>query len=415
MSSLKKTIQINPELFRMAGGKTRKNKEKKEKPKLLITPNSLKTKLLNRIKTHKDNELKEINETNTLKESETDKYTDEFYGALGYLSDLSKKHKKDMDKKRYEKAIEEKKQEINNKTVRHYPHVELELPPELQEPIKISNIEFNAPIEVEEKIGYVVDTEIPHGCLRNGQKPTYRTWKNQTRKNVPSTSTSISINQPQIGSGSITSVKEDMLDSQGPMNREQRLSLIKNKLKNLENSSKQPVKSNNPENRIKVKEPIPIHLANTDDSFNDALTNASLTDSLINNPIINKNNSEKFSLNTNANNNETNLPTKKRIKKTIRRKFTLGKSNIYRKVGVLIKDKNTRRKILNAQKELKKTPIGEVKKYLRTQGIIKVGSTAPNDVLRKTYETSRLAGEINNTNNEVLLHNFLNSEEPNNF
>jgi len=450
MSSLKKTIQINPELFKMAGGKTRKNKEKKEKPKLLITPNSLKTKLLNRIKSHKENELKEVNskDTNTLKENTlnpTDKYTDEFYGALGYLSDLSKKHKKDMDKIRYEKSMQGKKEDIHNKTVRHYPHVELELPHELQEPIKISNIEFNSPIEVEEKIGYAVDTEVPHGCLRNGQKPTYRTWKNQTRKNVPTTSTSA--NPSPIIPNTNT------LDT--PMNREQRLSLIKNKLKTLENSSKptiqslqslQSLQSNKIGNHIKIKEPI--RLANNNISINKNHINKNhinenlinenhinenlINENLINENIINeniinqdvlnedllfdKNNTQRLIRHNNSNNElrEPILPSKKLIKKTIRRKFTLGKSNIYRKVGVLIKDKNTRRKILNAHTELKKTSIGDIKKYLRAQGIIKIGSTAPNDVLRKTYENSRLAGEINNTNNEVLIHNFLNSDETNN-
>jgi hypothetical protein len=50
MSNLKKTIQINPELFRLTGSKTKKNREKKDIPTPIISPNNLKNKLLHRIR-----------------------------------------------------------------------------------------------------------------------------------------------------------------------------------------------------------------------------------------------------------------------------------------------------------------------------------------------------------------------------
>ena len=93
MSSVKKIIQINPELFKI-GGKTRKNRAKKDNNQnIIVSPNTLKPKLLKRIKEHKQLELNKQNFNNNTNKN-TNKnttYDDEFYGAINYLSELSKK------------------------------------------------------------------------------------------------------------------------------------------------------------------------------------------------------------------------------------------------------------------------------------------------------------------------------------
>jgi membrane-associated HD superfamily phosphohydrolase len=110
----------------------------------------------------------------------------------------------------------------------------------------------------------------------------------------------------------------------------------------------------------------------------------------------------------------TSMCTKQKIKRTTKRKYILGKSKNKRTVGVLLKDKNTRKQIIQAQKDLKSEPINDVKKYLRNHNLIKIGSFAPHDVVRKMYESAMFAGDITNNNEETMLHNFVkdNNEQP---
>ena len=113
-SSNKKTIKINPELFKISGSKSKTKTEKKlPSQPLLINSNSLKKQFLSRIKEHKTRETQlhditasavtiPINNNNTIDES-----PDEFYESINYLNSLSKKHKYDDDKLKYEKKQRE--------------------------------------------------------------------------------------------------------------------------------------------------------------------------------------------------------------------------------------------------------------------------------------------------------------------
>ena len=99
------------------------------------------------------------------------------------------------------------------------------------------------------------------------------------------------------------------------------------------------------------------------------------------------------------------------IKKTIKKNYILGRSKTHNRVGILIKDRDTRKKIIQAQKDLKRKPIHDIKLYLRDHGLIKVGTNAPNDVLRKIYESSIMTGEVQNYNKDILFHNFMKEKE----
>jgi hypothetical protein len=395
--STKKTIQINPELFKMPGNKTRKNKEKRAialNP--VVSPSNLKNKLLKRIKEHKTKELKgsdSIQSTNNSKEDNT--YTDEFYGAIDYLSGLKQKQKQQKN--------------LNNKTLKNQstpiitsnPHISLDLPPELAEPIKtpmVTNEIFN--------MNYKTNDEVPYGCLKNGKKKTYREWKELSSPSVyPELPDLVRPPTPPKRPDGIffTSLKDNKPTNQAEkintpsISREDRLEQIKNKLRKLEDqetSSKR--KAIEDFNRMEKEFIKPAEEKLLDDlpDFEDNKNSMPDIEELI------KQREEKI---------EKRNP-KQYLKKTVKRKFTLGKSDKLRRIAVLIKDKQTRKNIINTQKELKKTDITDVRKYLRQHGIIKVGSTCPSDILRKTFESAVLTGEITNTNKETLLHNFLNED-----
>jgi hypothetical protein len=432
--STKKTIQINPELFKLSGNKTRKNKEKKELTLTpLVSPNKLRQKYLNRIKEHKKNEIKNSSVT-----SNTPSNSDEFYNAIDYLN----KRKKDVEKEKYHKAL-------NNKTLKTYggatmqspsmqspinnnqyipllssinsPLVELELPFDLQEPMPTQSNYFSPTQPTTQStsqgnimnLKYKPPDDVPYGCLKGGVKPSYRSWI-QTRKNSEQQSSEMQIPSvrpptPPKRNMFIDAPLTTPLITSNPVptivdSREQRLEQIKHKLKKFqerENSSKPEYKTLN--STLEMLEP-----------FRPGGAIAAAATKMTLDPLIPFDDDKTEITNVQTIKEELKIPKgpelKNYIKRTIRRKFTLGRSDKLRKVGILLKDKQTRKNVLNAQKELKKTTITDVRKYLRQHGIIKVGSTAPNDVLRKTFESAMLAGEITNMNKDVLLHNFLNEE-----
>jgi hypothetical protein len=431
MSSIKKTIQINPDLFKINSNKTKKNREKKSfipSIKPIISPNILKNKLLNRIKEHKRKEnesleskhskLEEKVNNDTLLE-EKKNYTDEFNDSIEYLQSLSKQKKINNEKELYEKKMIKKREEIQNKTLKNNyssssssPFVHLELPEELAYTlVPVNNKEISDPNPIQLKTD-----DIPYGILKGGEKPTYREW-NKTRRNFEVTDPNAAI----------------VLNSNQSLNeRERRLQVLKEKIKHKKNSlpvtnpTLLPLLKNIDTNSTETNdtnESNDINDTNDTNDTNCTESNINLTDDLLNEKMMTQNFIQKqitpnFIQNNSVNNSnikdENKIPKKRFLKKTIKRKYTLGKSKIKKTVSVLMKDRFTRKKIISAQKDLKKKPIQEVKKYLRDHHLIKVGSNSPNDIIRKMYESAMLTGEVTNNNKDTLLYNFLKEDIPNN-
>ena len=260
MADVKKTIQINPEIFNI-GSRKNKTEKRKKHPGIapLISPNIIKNKLLNRIKEHKIAENSNKNNDNTSANSNTnnntkypkpnlvDKYSNEFNESLEYLQSLSKQKKKDEENER-------RKNYLLNKTVRNIipnsntntiPHVQLELPmelvnippPTIETPIIINKNNSQNNSQSNYSSNYKVDNELPYGCLKGGVKPTYRDL-NKTRKVYEVTNPSATFNVQNIN-----------------LEREQRLNILKAKIKEKERErerelEKEMTETHNPTFRI---------------------------------------------------------------------------------------------------------------------------------------------------------------------
>jgi hypothetical protein len=254
-----------------------------------------------------------------------------------------------LSKQKTDKQIlSKRKEELERKTLKNHNSY--------QHP----EINIDLPEEtIQPLINILPNNSPPYGILKGGTKPTYRDWTRTQRNNNVVTS-------PEIN--------KEKLD------RESRLQKLREKLKFKQLEEELLMVDNN------------------------------TADNTANNTV--QNTPDNTGDNTSQNAPEDDIiAIKKTTTRTIKKKYTLGKSKIKKTVAILIKDRGTRKNILSAQKELKKKPMDDIKIYLREHNLIKIGSNAPNDVIRKMYESSMLSGEISNSNADILLHNFSKSDK----
>ena len=403
-----KTIKINPELFGIKKKKTQKNLTEKIKPKPNIDSNNLKRRLINKIKEHKsknNNFLEQSEQIKSQNQSTDNNNLNEFEESIQYLTQLANTHRiknslTSSNNNNNNNDNNNTNNNNNNKTLKQLNSnpidlVHLELPDDLKTNLPtISNNQLTAQIirnKPNMKLNYISSNkqEPPYyGCLKNGNKPTYREW-NKTQKNIQG----LVIDNP---------LPDNIVNP-----REKKLQMLREKMKNTPNIPRQ---------HIMPQQPVPIISPNviktpSIPSIPSIPLNTFSIDKEIEKPIERTINQSQ-GVNLDVKNNLTENKLKNKItKKTIRRKYTIGKSKKNRTMSILIKNTKTKKRILEAHKELKKKNINEIKNYLKEHGLIKAGTTAPVNVIRQMYEASILTGDITNKNNNILLHNFLADNE----
>ena len=358
----KKVLTINPELFTFSANKTKKNKPSEPKQEKIRIKNQINRKndtlrrqsLLKMIRKHQEERYKRLFEENNNNKPDI--------SINNQTNDINKFNREFDGAREYLDKLT-KKNEMNvpkNTTLRAYPNPN-------PSPNVLPNIHDTINNSSNSNYTHVnnpIDITPTYGCLKNGNLPTYRNYMNKTQSN-----------RPKITVGGDTPL-----------------------ISNVEN--------------MNMRNTIPSHTT----MVNNIQTHLpSTSNTIMENKIydgMKKVNEIKQQQSVLTKTGMGGKPKKMKRRKTLRRTYKIGRSSVSPTVSVLVSNKTLRNRITTKSQLLKQTPIQEVKKYLIKQGVIRVGSITPNDVLRKMYESMILiCGEIKNHNPDTLLYNYINDTD----
>ena len=396
----KKTISINPLLFQLNKKNKTQKKEKKEKPIPLISPNILKKNLLQKIKDHQNEQKNVSNATldNNAKDTlNNNAFSDEFKNSINYLSNLINKTK--MKNRTLKKQNNEYNNNNNNNS---------------SSPAILENSFEENLISTTPMINSNINRQLMNTQPMNTQPMNTQPMNTQPINTQPINTQPI--NTQPINTHPINNVIPDsFLDnssiSQHPSS---------NKNMGINNQIDPPYGCLKNANKPTYRNWLRHTQKNRDNhdninSLESKMNNSNNIENNVSNNINNANNTreDKLSQIKNKFNQDSIIDNEAKstnciIKKTIKKKYKLGKSKKKSIISVLIKGSTFRQKIANEKHNLSKKNINQVKIYLKKHGLLKSGSSCPNDILRKMYEDSILTGYVTNKNKDTLIHNFLN-------
>jgi hypothetical protein len=387
-----KTIKVNPIFLGSSGSSFgMKNKTRKEKPAgvSLGQANSIKKKLIARIKNFQQHSQQNSQQNNNKEWNSRDEtpLNDAFGDSVQFLDNLARDKE---EQKRERKNTSLKKRQLPQANA--YMHIATELPPELDwntiAPVKVQAPTMQAqPMQAQpmqaQQVQWQAAPQPSYGNLKKGgTKPTYRTWLRTTQKQKPVFKPSINI---------LEDIEENpqtiMFDTDTKPIVSMSAPLVSAPLVSAPLVSA-PLVSAPLVSAPLVSAPLVSAPLVSAPLVSAPLVSAPLVSAPAYIPSL--------------------KPRRKRITRTL--KYKLGK-HANGKVSVLIKNSQTRRKVQTEQALLKQKSILDIKNDLRSKNLLKVGSTAPSDVLRHLYEQSILAGQVENKAKETLIHNYFNEEK----
>lgn len=373
-----KSIKINMADFNTTRKKT-KNK----------IPNANSIKIKSAVNTPKPDTLKKRTLLKLIRQQQEDRYNKLFGTNDSTPSKIKSpvvpeivEMKNEVDKaKEYLNNLKEKNENArntHNATIKRHPIIQtMSMPliptaqpsamnaPQRVEPIANNNISSISPVNV-------YSSPPKYGCLKNGNLPTYRHFMH-TSKNQPII---------QIGNAVPPSALTTTYGNNGNNG---------NNMNNANNTVPAvPLKSD--QNNVRSTTAIEAKMNEGLKRMSELKQSTEILKKL----------------------KKTYRPKRNLQKKTIRRTYKVGRSATLPKISVLVSNKTIRNNTTTKSQLLKQSSIQDVKKHLVKRGLIKIGGTTPNDVLRKIYESTMLmCGDVQNHNPDNILHNYVNGSDEN--
>ena len=277
------------------------------------------------------------------------------------------------------KEKQEKSHNCHNATIKHHPS--LHTMQSFQAPTTNNVYSPTAPTS------NVINSAPPkYGCMKNGQLPTYKTFMRTSK------------NQPIIQIGNPVS----SMNYGRPNQPQQQSNIISNI--GLTTPAIASMLATSAPQQGPFSAPVAPPQA-------DIRSNASIIDAKITEGL--KRMAELKQTEAILNNIKSKYRPKRMMqRKTVRRTYKVGRSTVLPRIAVLVSNKTIRNNTTTKTQLMKQASMQDVKKHLIQRGLIRVGCTTPNDVLRKMYESTMLiCGDVQNHNADNLLYNFVNGDK----
>ena len=390
--SVKKTIQINPELFKVSssGSKSKKPRNYTQKKRPVQRSNPLKKELLSKIKSHAQKNKKTIKEKKDFATS--------FEEHMDYLNNLVQKQKKINIHTELPNELKKHSQTITN--IPPAPAAPAVPVPAVPVPVSTSHVPAS-------HVPVVSTSHVPVSAVSTSHvSASHVSASHVPASHVPASHVPAShvpashVPASHVPASHVPAVSTSHVPAVS--------------------TSHVPVPASHvpavPTSHVPASHVPASHVPAVSASFNsDPMLLEKASFSLKNDPpygnlkIGGKKPTFRSWSRTKKVHHVTHIPIIERTQQ-IKKKFSLGRNKSSNRVTVFLKNNKTRRKINDEISAIQQKPIVEIKEYLRKHNLIKIGSEAPSDVLRKLYKETLLAGDIKNSNTNTLIHNYLSED-----